>query len=260
MSAHEPRLALAVDGVVATLTLTGRGGGNAMDLAFVQELDDATARLDDLVAARAVRIAVLRARGRHFCVGGDLADFTAAPDVGAHMTLMTGHAHRAMARLHALAVPLVFAVQGAAAGAGIGLVLAGDVVVAERSASFVGAYAAAGLTPDAGVSWALPRAAGRLFATDAILTNRRVRAEEALQRGLVSRVVEPGDLDAEVAGVVEALAARSFDVLVENKRLLRTGAEADLQERLDEEAATIARVSALSAADAAGTSTTSPRA
>ncbi|WP_229052371.1 enoyl-CoA hydratase/isomerase family protein [Aeromicrobium sp. Leaf350] len=242
MTDLEPRIDLEVDGAVATLTLSGRAGRNAMDLAFVQQLDELTARVRHLADAREVRVVVLRARGRHFCVGGDLADFAAAPDIGAHMTTMTAHAHRGVAALHDLPVPLVVAVHGASAGAAIGLALAGDVVVAERSATFVGAYAAAGLTPDAGVSWGLARAIGRARATDVVLTNRRVTATEMEQWGLVTRLVDDGGLDAEVEQVVAALVAVRHDVLVENKRLLRTGSEVGLHERLDDEAATIARV------------------
>lgn len=244
MSAEEPRIELAVDDGVATILLAGRGGANAMDLSFVRELDEHTSRVAALAAAREIRVVVLRARGRHFCVGGDLADFAAAPDVSAHMTTMTAHAHRAIEALHQLDVPLVVAVHGAAAGAGIGLVLAGDVVVAERTATFVGSYAAAGLSPDAGVSWGLARAIGRSRATDAVLTNRRVTAEEAERWGLVTRVVEVGSLDAEVAQVTDALTAIRHDVLVQNKRLLRTGPETELRDRLDEEARVIARLAA----------------
>lgn len=244
MSDPEPRLELLVEDTVATVTLSGRGGGNAMDMAFVRELDKVTARLLDLADERAIRVVVLRARGRHFCVGGDLADFAAAPDIGAHMAAMTDHAHRGIAALHGLPVPLVVAVHGAAAGAGVGFVLAGDVVIAERSANFVGAYAAAGLSPDAGVSWGLASAIGRARATDAILTNRKVSAQEAERWGLVTRLVDDGALDAEVDRVTTALKAVPFDVLVTNKGLLTTGRDVTLQHRLDEEATHIARLAA----------------
>ncbi|MCL3819859.1 enoyl-CoA hydratase/isomerase family protein [Aeromicrobium wangtongii] len=238
------RITMSVADRVASVVLAGRGGVNAMDMRFVEELDEAAAELTALAARREIDVVVLRARGRHFCVGGDLDDMTSAPDVAAHIEVMTGHAHRGIEALHRLPIPLVVGVQGAVAGAGLGLLLAGDIVVAERSARFVGSYGAAGLSPDAGVSWALPRSIGRARAVDMILTNRKVSAEEMERWGLVSRLVDDGDLDLGIAEVVGTLSAIWHDVLLQNKRLLTYGGPIGLHDQLADEAGTIGRLAA----------------
>lgn len=239
---HDARVLLEVDDAVAALTLAGRDGTNAMDLAFVRELDELTTEVARLAEQGDVRVVSLRARGRHFCVGGDLAEFGSVTDLPAHMERMTVHAHASMARLHELTVPLVAGVQGATAGAGWGLLLASDVVVATESASFRAAYAAAGLTPDAGVSWALPRRVGAARALEAILTNRRLGAEELRQWGLVSQVVPDDGLDEEVGRIVSTLAALDPEVVRHTLRLVH--ADDDLRSHLDDEAHTIASVAA----------------
>ncbi|RYJ04481.1 MAG: enoyl-CoA hydratase/isomerase family protein [Actinomycetales bacterium] len=236
----EPRVVLEVDGAVGAITLTGRGGGNAMDLAFVRELDDATAEVTRLAEAGGLTVVTVRARGRHFCVGGDLAEFQSVADLPAHLDRMTVHAHRSMARLHELPVPLVVGVHGATAGAGWGFVLAADVVLAAASASFRPAYAAAGLTPDAGVSWALPRRIGSARALEVVLANRRHPAAELVEWGLVTRVVDDELLGAELDQLVDALRALDPEVVRETKRLLH--ADDSLRDHLDDEARTIAAI------------------
>jgi len=242
MSAAARRLELGLEDGVATLTLVHPEAHNALDLDFVRALDEETERIEQAVRNGDVRCLVLQAEGPNFCVGGDLRSFTEAADTTAHIRRMASHAHRGIDRLHRLPVPVLCAVRGAVAGAAIGLVLASDVVVASTTATFTVAYAAAGITPDAGVSWALPRAIGHKRAMDALLSNRRVGAAEAEAWGLVSRVVDDGALEEAVAGLVRSVSALPTEVLRENKRLLRGSADVPLTEHLDDEAETIARL------------------
>lgn len=236
---------------VAVLELTRPHTGNAMDRAFGRELDAATAELADLDRNGAVDCVVIRSQGRNFCVGGDLHEFPlVAEQAFTRLHEMATVAHRAVARLHDLEVPVVCRVDGAVAGAGLGLVLAADLVVASDRAFFVPAYGAAALVPDAGVSWALPRVVGPRLALDILLTNRRLTAAEALAIGLVSRVVPADALDATVHDVVTALLNQTGPVLREGKRLLRTSATNSLRGHLAQEADAIAHFAAAPEAQA----------
>lgn len=242
--ADQRRLVLDVRDGVATLTLARPEAHNAMDLPFVQAFDRETERIDRLALDGEVGCLVVRAQGRSFCVGGDLGGFTTSSDTSAHIARMAAHAHRGIDRLHHLPVPVVTAVHGAVAGAGLGILLASDIVVATDSATFTVAYAAAGLTPDAGVSWGLPRAVGRVRAMDALLSNRRVGASEAAEWGLVSRVVPADRLDDEVAGLVRSIITLPTAVVRANKRLMRQSLSVSIAEHLADEAESIARFSA----------------
>ncbi|NNN29346.1 enoyl-CoA hydratase [Streptomyces sp. S3(2020)] len=211
-----------------------RGAGNAIDLATAKALLEA-ARECESARARAV---LLTGRGRSFCVGGDLKEFAALPRerLAGHLTEVTHALHGALRTLAGLDAPLVAAVRGAVAGAGLGLVAAADVSLAASDAGFTAAYTAIGYTPDAGVSWSLPRLVGPRRAVDLLLTNRRVPAAEALDMGLVSRVVAPERLDEEALRVAGALARGATGAYGVTRRLVGQALLAGLDEHLDAEA------------------------
>nr|WP_252342169.1 enoyl-CoA hydratase-related protein [Rhodococcus sp. 14-2483-1-2] len=121
-----------------------------------------------------------RHRGPNFCAGGDVMSMAIAHDKRVFLSELAGKVHRALVTLESLPLPAVAAVQGAAAGAGLGLVLAADFVVAGRSRSFAAAYAAVGLSPDCGVSALLPRIVGTRRAAQMLLTGRALSGVEAL--------------------------------------------------------------------------------
>ncbi|WP_060892825.1 enoyl-CoA hydratase/isomerase family protein, partial [Streptomyces europaeiscabiei] len=180
------------DGVVE-VRLDDPRRGNALDLATAEALRDTTAQ----VAADPGGAVLLRATGGTFCVGGDLRAFAGLGDgTSAYVHAVATAAHAAIRALHALPVPVVTAVRGAAAGGGVGLALVGDIALAARSARFRLAYTDVGLTPDCGASWFLPRLVGPRQAADLILTNRVLTGDDAERWGLVSRTVEDGELDA----------------------------------------------------------------
>ncbi|WP_427165413.1 enoyl-CoA hydratase/isomerase family protein [Streptomyces sp. C1-1] len=215
-----------------------RGAGNAIDLAMARALLDA-ARECEKARARAV---LLTGQGRSFCVGGDLKEFAALPRerLAGHLTDVTDALHGALRILTGLDAPLVVAVQGAVAGAGLGLVGAADVSLAASDAGFTAAYTAIGYTPDAGVSWSLPRLVGPRRAVDLLLTNRRVPAAEALQLGMVSRVVAPERLNEEAVQTAGALARGATAAYAAARRLVGRALSADLDEHLDTEARQLA--------------------
>ncbi|QUC60135.1 enoyl-CoA hydratase/isomerase family protein [Streptomyces sp. A2-16] len=218
-----------------------RGSGNAIDLAMARALLDA-ARECERTRARAV---LLTGHGRSFCVGGDLKEFATLSGergerLAAHLADVTDALHGALRILAGLDAPLVVAAQGAVAGAGLGLVAAADVSLAAADAGFTAAYTAIGYTPDAGVSWSLPRLVGPRRAVDLLLTNRRVTAAEALGMGLVSRVVEPERLHEEAVRTAGALARGATEAYGTTRRLVGRALTAGLDEHLDAEARLLA--------------------
>jgi len=232
------RVTVEVDGDGLARVELSRGSGNAIDLAMARGLLDAVQECEK-VGARAV---LLTGRGRSFCVGGDLKEFAALSGEGLarHLTEVTDALHGALRILAELDAPLVVAVQGAVAGAGLGLVSAADVSLAAGDAGFTAAYTAIGYTPDAGVSWSLPRVVGPRRALDLLLTNRRVPAAEALEIGLVSRVVTPERLNEEAVRVAGALARGATGAFGATRRLVARSLSAGLAEHLDTEARQLA--------------------
>ncbi|MET8852731.1 enoyl-CoA hydratase/isomerase family protein [Amycolatopsis sp. NPDC004625] len=222
------RVSVAVESGVAHVRLT-RGRGNPLDLATAEGL---------LRAARQCRTAgavLLTAAGPAFCVGGDLREFASAADLRAHLDRVTGALHEALRIFAGLDAPLVAAVRGAVAGAGLGLLGVADLVVAAEDATFTAAYTGIGYTPDAGVSWSLPRLVGPRLALDLLLTNRRLTAPEAHAAGLVTSVA--ADPDQAAALLAERLAGPAFAV---TKRLVRAGRTESFARQLDAEARALA--------------------
>ncbi len=172
-----------VDGL-GMLTLARPEVGNAIDLTMARELDEVTTAWADDPAVRAV---LLQAEGRSFCVGGDLKTFAACEDLPALLTEITAHLHAALARLAGMDVPVVAAVQGSAAGGGVGVATSADLVLVGTSTRFVLAFTAIGLSPDSSSTWSLPRTVGLRRALDLALTNRAVTADEAVAEGLATR-------------------------------------------------------------------------
>jgi 2-(1,2-epoxy-1,2-dihydrophenyl)acetyl-CoA isomerase len=145
-------------------------------------------------------------------------------------------------------VPVVAGVQGAVAGAGVGLIGACDLVVSARSTKFRPAYTGIGFSPDGGTSWALARALGAPRALDLMLTHGSLTAAEAHMFGLVARLVEDEDLSDTAAALAQQVAAGPVRALVRTRWLVRRAATSSLDEQLDDEARLITE----SAADPEG--------
>lgn len=222
---------------VARLWLNRPDAGNGVDPALATGLAEGAASLE---GRDDVRVVVLGAHGRAFCVGGDLGYFSSASDPGKAIRALADDVHAAERSLAALDAPVVCRVQGAAAGIGLSLVCAADIAIAGTSASFTAAYGAVGLSPDGGQSWTLPRLVGQRRAAELLLTNCRVRAEEAAAIGLVTDAVADEDLDERVAAVVDALRVGSTPAMGAAKRLLAASATATFADHLEAEAASIA--------------------
>jgi 2-(1,2-epoxy-1,2-dihydrophenyl)acetyl-CoA isomerase len=157
-----------------------------------------------------------------------------------HLTEVTAALHVALRVFAALDAPLVAGVHGAVAGAGVGLAAAADVTIAAADTTFVCAYTGIGYSPDAGVTWSLPRLVGPKRALDLLMTNRRLGAQEAADIALVTRVVPPSRLRDEVDAVAAGLAAGPTAAFGATRRLVAAGLSSALDPHLDREAAALA--------------------
>jgi 2-(1,2-epoxy-1,2-dihydrophenyl)acetyl-CoA isomerase len=182
--------------------------------------------------------------GPNFCVGGDVGGFAAADDPGSFVAAAAAELHSLVRVLVGCPVPVISAVRGWAAGAGLSIVAVSDLVLASDRARFRPAYPGIGFSPDGGMTWTLPRAVGRARALDILLRNRVLDAQQAVAAGLVSEVVAYADLLAAAVRVAEELAAGPGAAYGEIKALVAAGAEAGFDEQLDAEAAAIARCAA----------------
>jgi 2-(1,2-epoxy-1,2-dihydrophenyl)acetyl-CoA isomerase len=232
------RIRFEVADGVATLTLDRPDAANAMDERVMSELLDAAIACDEDPSVRAV---VLTASGdQAFCAGGDLARFSEMGDaLPARLKKMTTDLHGAVSRLARMDAPVVTAVNGVAAGGGFSLAVAGDLVLAAASARFTLAYTRAGLTPDGSSTWVLPRLIGLRRAQELMLTNRVLTASEALDWGLVTRVVPDEDLQAEARKLALELAAGPTRAYGSVKRLLLLSEGNALEAQMEHEARAI---------------------
>src|SRR5690242_162816 len=220
------------DAGVMTITLNRPDVLNALNREVHAGLFDALerARADD-----AIRAVVITGAGRGFCVGQDLQEFAGgAGDVAQNLR---ENYHRNVLAIRALDKPVIAAVNGAAAGAGMSLALACDVRIASRSASFVPAFIKIGLIPDSGGTWLVRRLLGAARAFEWLTTGRRLSADEARDWGLVSEVVEDEELPERMHEVAALYAAMPTRAVWQTKRLLDAAEDATFPEQLELEAA-----------------------
>src|SRR6188474_326084 len=181
------------DGAVLTITLNRPDVLNAFNAAMHEALGTALEEAADST----VRAVVLTGAGRGFCVGQDLTEFREDPgDIGSRLR---ANYHPNVLAIRELEKPVIAAVNGAAAGAGLSFACACDIRIAADSASFVPAFINVGLVPDSGGSHFLTRILGPARAAEWMLSGRRLSADEALAWGLVSEVVPAADLPARAA-------------------------------------------------------------
>jgi 2-(1,2-epoxy-1,2-dihydrophenyl)acetyl-CoA isomerase len=193
-------LLVSRDAAVTTITLNRPDSLNALDVALKEEL---LAQLRAAAEDASVRAVVLAGAGRAFCVGQDLREHAASLDTALE-TVRVHYAPIALA-LAGTPKPVVAAVRGMAAGAGLGLALLADFRIGGPSTGFLTAFAGIGLAADTGISWSLPRLVGHAKATELLMLSEPVRAAEAQQLGLLTRLV---DADEAVLPAAHELAAR----------------------------------------------------
>ncbi|MFN2470604.1 MAG: enoyl-CoA hydratase-related protein [Gaiellaceae bacterium] len=218
------------DGGVLTITLNRPDVLNAFNRAMHEGLSAALkkARADD------VRAVVLTGAGRGFCVGQDLAEFReAAGDIGERLR---GTYHPNVLAIRALEKPVIAAVNGAAAGAGLSFACACDLRLAADGATFVPAFINIGLVPDSGGTFFVTRLLGYARAFEWLTSGKRLTAVEAHAWGLVSEVVEADRLPERASELATELAAMPTRGIGMTKRLLDQAATTTLDEQLEREA------------------------
>jgi 2-(1,2-epoxy-1,2-dihydrophenyl)acetyl-CoA isomerase len=187
----------------------------------------------------AARCIVITGAGRGFSAGQDLADVgsrydSAEPlELGAHLR---ANYNPMIAKLRNIEKPVIAAVNGVAAGAGLSLALACDLRISAESATFIEAFVSVGLVPDCGSTFTLPRLIGIARAMEMTFTGRKVKADEALRIGLVNQVVADDQLNGETRKVAEWLAALPTRAIGLTKRAINAAWNADLETQLDYEA------------------------
>jgi len=193
---------------VAVVTLNQPATANALGMDMGRDLLEVALRVEGDPGVRAV---VVTGAGKHFCFGGDLTGMLAQGEaVGGYLNELTTRIHAAISCFTRMRAPVVAAVNGTAAGGGVGLVCMADLAIAGRGSRFRLAYAGVGLAPDCATSFLLPRIVGRRRALELFLTNRLLGADEALEWGLVNRVVDdeqvlPAALELESYATVKRL-------------------------------------------------------
>ena len=231
--AFETLLYDVTDGV-AHIILNRPDAANGINSAMARDLKDAAIACDE---DRNVRAVLLRANGKLFCAGGDLRSFATFGDqTGVEFKRLTTDLHAALSRFIRMRAPMVVAVHAAAAGAGFPLAMAGDLVLAGRSASFTMAYTAAGLSPDGGSTYLLPRLIGLRRAQELTLLNRRLSAQEAFEWQLVTRVVDDDALVADATALAVQLAAGPTEAFGSAKRLLWSSLGDTMEAHMEHEA------------------------
>ena len=214
----------ARDGAVGVLTLSEPASLNAMTPDLLGAL---AAAIGEMTNDAQVRALVLTGEGRGFCSGQNLKAAEAlGTDIVAGVMRHYWPAFRAMRQCR---VPIVVAVNGVAAGGGFSLAMAGDILVAARSASFIQVFSRIGLVPDLGSTWLLPRLVGRQRALELMLLNEPLSAARALEWGLVRQVVDDDRLLDEAVKLAQRLAAGPTRALVATRALLEESEHADYE-------------------------------
>ena len=228
-------LTLDIADGIATVTLE-QGPANALNAEMAQEVFDVSIRC----GAPDVRAVVFTASGKMFCGGGDLAEMDAVEDKHAHLTRMATMLHAGLIRLAHIDAPVIMAVNGVAGGGGFSMVLSGDYVIASEKAKFISAYTASGLTPDGSSTYFLAKHVGLLRAKELMLTNRLLTAQEAMEWGLVNKVVSSESLLDEAKALATQFAQGPTKALGGVKRLLDTAYSEAIEAQLDKETRGIA--------------------
>ena len=222
-----------IEAGVATLTLNRPDKLNSFNTAMHEELRDALEKVE--APENGVRCLLITGAGKGFSAGQDLSDRAIAPGAEApNLGESLEQRYNPLARkLKSLAMPVICAVNGVAAGAGANIALACDIVIASRNASFIQAFCKIGLVPDSGGSWSLPRLVGHARAMALSLLGDKVSADQAEQWGMIYQAVEPESLMKEASRLAARLAAQPTAGLGLIKRAIHASASNSFDAQLD---------------------------
>jgi enoyl-CoA hydratase/carnithine racemase len=226
------------DGVL-TLTLNRPDSLNALSSDLQSTLIE---ELEDAASDSSVRCVVVQGAGKAFSAGGDVDQMRGRMEEGEtsaadYQTYLRESGQRLVADLYHLPVPTIAKVTGACAGAGFGVALACDLLVADETAKFTTSFRTVGFGPDAGTSFTLSKLVGPKVALELLYTGEVVSADRAQEIGLVNRVVDSKELDGEVDDLAVDIAAGPTRAFAEAKRVVHDNHERGLTEAVEAEAA-----------------------
>jgi 2-(1,2-epoxy-1,2-dihydrophenyl)acetyl-CoA isomerase len=226
-----------VESGIAWLTLNRPDVRNAMNAEMREEI---LRVLDAAAGDAAIRCVVVTGAGKGFCTGADLSGSRTGvaepPHPGAARAAMRQSTQRLVRALLELEKPVIAAVNGVAAGFGVHLALACDLVVASEDARFIEVFVRRGLAIDGGGAYLLPRRIGLARAKELVFLGDEISAKEAERIGLINRCVPAGELEATVRGIAERIACGPTFALGLSKCLLNRSLDSDLDTALAEEA------------------------
>jgi 2-(1,2-epoxy-1,2-dihydrophenyl)acetyl-CoA isomerase len=226
-------LILEKSGGVAEIILNRPDVMNAINLEMARELMYAAMECDDDPEIRAV---VITGAGQAFCAGGDLGEYADAGDTApVFLKEMTGYLHVAISRFARMDAPLIAAVNGTAAGAGMSLVCMADLAFAAQSALFTAAYHNVALTPDGSLTYYLARLVGLRRAQELLYTSRVLTADEATDWGLINGAVPDIELPGQITLIADKLAEAPTAALGRAKNLLLSGTNDTLESHMEAE-------------------------
>lgn len=231
-------LDLAIADGVATLTMNRPEARNALSMEMRAQLIDV---LHDIEHDDAVRCVVLKGAGDHFMAGGDVKGMSESikkdpAEVRKEFMLRIHDLHPIMFAMRRMPKPIIASCRGAAAGAGVSMALACDLVIASEDAFFTLAYCKIGTSPDGSSSFHLPRAVGIKKAMEIALLGDRFGAQEAKDIGMINFVVPTAELESETAALAQRLAAGPTHVYGNTKALFYRSLESEFESQLQAEA------------------------
>tara|TARA_B100000674_G_C37771004_1_gene882500 strand:+ start:175 stop:963 length:789 start_codon:yes stop_codon:yes gene_type:complete len=216
---------------IATITLNRPEHANALNPSMAKELSNVAIECDENKDVRAV---IIEGSGKMFCAGGDLRAFSDAGDSAPTLIKqMAGDLHIAISRFSRMNAPTIAGVNGTAAGAGFSIAISADLVVSAKSAKFVLAYTNAGLSPDGSSTYFLPRRIGDRRARELMLTNRVLSAEEAMEWGLINKIVDEENLSATIKELAEKFASGPTLAYGKVKSLLNASFDNGLETQME---------------------------
>ncbi|WP_374309801.1 enoyl-CoA hydratase-related protein [Dongia sp.] len=229
----EAEILVAKEGAVRRLTLNRPQRLNALTRSLLGALSDSLA---DIAADDEARVLVISGSGRGFCAGQDLGDKGAVEDGRACRDTVERYYNPVVRQIRSLDLPVIAAVNGIAAGAGMSLALAADITVAAESAAFDLAFARIGLIPDAGGTYTLQRLLGPARAMALAMLGEKLSAREAADLGLIWRAVPDADFNKTVETLSARLAAAPTKALALMKKAIHAGGHHSLEQQLALEA------------------------
>ena len=219
---------------IATLVMNRPERLNALNNELSTALNEALGRFE---ADESVRVVVVTGAGRAFCAGGDLGQIRAGREKGDHTQLepLLRAGMQAVIRMRTMAKPVIAAVNGVAAGAGMNVALGADIRIAAEEAGFGQNFAKVGLFPDYGGTYFLPQLVGPSRAAELFYTGDLITAQAALQMGIVNRVVPLAQLEAEVGALAKKIAQGPPLAIRAVKKVLFGDEKAALEAALERE-------------------------